>query len=1302
MPPITQFVPPPKSKPAPRPAPPVAKGVLQGVAQAVAPPVSQPAAVAAVSHAAGAGLSHVAKTAGSAQRSTARAVARTARSPTAQGAYARAVIDTFNAQSDPGQTAIMRGVLANRNAFESKIIIGYLRSQAHGRPLNLKAGTGPDLGGGETIAQSLEGLYGSLKGPETSAQQLEASSGLPTTVEGGLTAGGHALSGLIGKIPHNGSSGEQIAAAQGIPTSGQIGVNAGKDLANLPAESLTSIGLPIGQLLAGHPGQALDTAFVNPGRAILSDPGGMLVKHPLDTALAVAGVAHPISRVLDAGYRRVAGKVLDLKHPSVHLTANLTQEQPNLSPYPAIRGAQRERIALRYRKTNPATDATTIDNPPDALVPRTEAARGRGIRKGVSNIVGIRERIRRANVAAQIQAHAKNVLPSIGRRFVHGVKTALKDDPKAALIPGADVLGLIADHTLRRPETAIADLTKHRDKVASTRNELRGQPNAIAEHERYIASLNAALKNTDWRRAFAAADTHAPDYRLLEDAALKTDHFGSMNRNGLDRRSLQPVVTSHMANARLDPALGMVVDEPHPAYLSALDAVAHAQDNVRHAERATASRSAMSDEDVTAAKGQITKLQALLKRIKALADRPGTEGEGLAALARATVVKKKLDALEAKVRDHAPRGTGGVEAARRHLDAMRARLARTPATRPRKLSTAEMRAFDQQMTGGRPAPSYTSHQAPKGDSAFYVNGQKYPRKEIKTNTLYAYRHGLTDPSHEALLSARVHLQGVNDAHRTMDHLLHTLTVGHPSGGSWETFDRAQQDAPPGYSPINVGRMPRTSDALTPNDNIHPATLDEEAAKHGLSINERMQRSDATGTWNLIHNLAKKQLNQHADAISPNELQRTARWATGQFRNVALATSIRHIPGILQEGLIRSIASGVFIQHWIAERNVYDEAHKINPTLADERRIGLGGGTVAGSTRALQTRQVAAHFAGTRLEPIVREWQKFMRKPGARQLGTAWHAWTHFMLDNVEKTLETHQQRAAVGKQLLNEFGGLVRLQGDAAHFAAQHGYLPEVAARRLRAGTERVYGKWTDLTPNAQMALMASPFGMWWVNSVKWLVRLPVDHPLGTAALASTTIGTEKQRIALGLDMFAPGHLPLYEQGGIPSALGLVGSNYYSPAGVANDPLSTAFDMILPQVKPLFDAAAGNDWLGHALTSPDDPSGFNGTTPGQRGLVILNSVLGMFVPMYAKLQTIAEGGGSALGTSTLWAPQTKGPNPGPLSGVAKALNPLRLYHPGSAASGAPSLTQSLGGGGADLSQSLGGGGASLSQSLSSG
>lgn len=1025
----------------------------------------------------------------------------------------QAVKDVFNHQDPVHQAAILKGVQAGK-----------------ADPVTVKA-----------IDQAVKAMKGSDKA--ALAQYLVKSSGEGDVMNSGLgkvlsyinpfKASDFANSGTGG--PATGVPSGSAAIGAGAVVGGKTAValvkNTAKDAVNLPAEMFSSVAVPSEALLAGHPGKAISDV-AGPFAQMIEHPKSIpqqILAHPLDSYLMGAGAVHGVTGLAARGIRALPGDALGSQYevpPSVHLTGNLTHERPALSSYPLIRASQKAGEALKYKK-----------GPTGDLVPRSENLRERLLRHTVSrDLVGVRERIRRAAVDNQKVAHARSVLMSPAERLARSAKKALTYDPGSGLIHGANVLARIADHTVRKPETLIPDLQKHLDSVAATRPDLTGLPKALEHHDKYVAELKAAIDDKALQtpkhvqRLFDASDTYAKDVKPLENEAFTHNHFGAkMSKEGLLRRELQPVVLSHMPGARLDPKLGMVRDV---------------------------------------------------------------------------------------------------------------------AGKTRKLSTAEMVAFDKAQTGGRPL-AYTSHAAPKGDAAFYTSGQKYPVREIHRNTGYAFTHGLSDSTHEALLQHRVALENAINAHRSMDKILTSTVQGHPDGGFWKTFKDAKADAPEGKVPIRVGRLTEKPGAA---DSV--AGLDQEAAIRSLDINERLKPNEEPGKFGLIDKIVVDQLRQHENQISPNTFLRAARATTSQFRRVALGTSLRHLPGIAQEGLIRDIGAGVGVRSLLTGRNVFSELEKMDPRLAAERKVELSGGTLSGMTRMMETRQGSKYFSGSVLKPLMQGVEHLMKSPGPRQMATAWDHWQHFVINGSKNVLEGNQQTAAVGQALLRESGKLMRLQGKAAQDAAR-GLMDDRVARQLGAQVRRVQGTWTDLTPSGQTALMFSPFGMWWVNSVKWLARLPIDQPVKTGVLASTTVGTEKQRQAEGLDMFSPGRLSDYLQGSIPAGSKLIAQQYYSPAGVAGDPFETAESLVEPTLLPITQALMGDNYLGRQLSSPNNPTGYKTPSAGTDALVVLNSVLSNFLPLYTKAQTVAEGGASAYDTSTLFKPETKGPNPGAAAGLAK-------------------------------------------------
>lgn len=1055
-----------------------------------------------------------------------------------------------NAQTDPYTAKAVREAMDDLPIFEKTTLAKYL-------PHNTGITPGQLVGDVAKSVYSLTDQHNPLAGaykPQTlPAEKL-------------LAAGGKGAAGLIQRIPTGiGTPKEQkVIQEQSIGLGpGQLGKNLAKDAINLPAEALPSIAIPASEAATGHFKQALQ-AVTGPYVQAIEHPK-TIGQHPGNALLMFGGLLHPTARTLDQAQTLArTGELPNIKAESVHLTGNLTHERPDFSKSPIIRRSQKDVAKSLYQR-----------NDQGKLVPRSEAVHARLVKLETSRLVGQNERVRTAHRSQQIEAHAKTVLLPKAKRAIYNTRKALTYNPKAGLTPGADVLARIADGTIRRPDTVEKDLETHLRQVAANRPNLEGKPQAIKDHDAYIAELKSALKNKSFLKnpapAFKAASQYAKDYAPLEQQAHELGHFREMDKTALERRTLAHAVLTHMKGAHVDPEHGLSV--------------------------------------------------------------------------------------------------GG-----------------------RALSTDEMRQFVANQTGGRKL-AFTTDQAKSGDRAFYVSGQKRPPVAAQGNTYFNFTHGLTHPGHESLLEQRVRTQGIVDAHNSMNRLADQLLVQNERTGNvkaWGTFQAAKRDAPPGYQPIRLAQQFHPQGSLAKaleTGKVDLRSLEEEAASRSLDINSRLHEGSEPGQYALINEHAAAQLRAHEGLISPNTFYRGLRGLTGQFRTVALATSFRHLPGVFQEQLIRAAMEGIGPISWLAGRGAMKRAREINPELGERRMIEATGGGPTGQALALRTRQVSRHFAGSLLEPPLAAWEKFAVNPGIRQLRTAWHAWTHFTLQGTKRFLEENTAQAAIGKQVIADFGSrhglLAAAMGKWGQMVdeAAHGILDENTARQMGAYVRRVYGRWTDLTPGEQAALMFSPFGMWWTNSVAWLARMPVDHPVGAAFLAALNTGTEKQRQKLGLDMFSPGHLPLYQQGSVLIGGKLWNPSYYSAFGVAGNPGETAASLIAPWQSELWNAARGKDWKGDTINSPGNPKGRNKPPFADVLSVILNSAAGSFIPLYTKAEQVVTGGASSYDTSSVTSPQTKQANPGPLKGLEKAVMPIRLANATPPGSGAPGKVVFPGSGG---------------------
>jgi hypothetical protein len=609
--------------------------------------------------------------------------------------------------------------------------------------------------------------------------------------------------------------------------------------------------------------------------------------------------------------------------------------------------------------------------------------------------------------------------------------------------------------------------------------------------------------------------------------------------------------------------------------------------------------------------------------------------------------------------------------------------------RGKPIPTKMMREFARKQSGGRPI-AYVSHKVAfdeeKAARQAHFQGDRRPLPPGKRNFYYAYTHGLARPGHNVLTEQHVAMQGVVDALRNQNKRVETLSVGKPGGGYWDSHDAAMRDRPSNrYVAINISQPfhpPRALEAQVKD--LAPASVEEEARRYSLELRDRLQPG-MQGRWALIDRHVLDTLREHERSISPNKLLRGARAFNRYATTVALSTSAKHFPGIVQENLIRDVVSGVGFRSWVTGRRVLGRAEKLNPETGAERRVELTGGQQAGRLQSIRSFYVSDHWRGTNVHAVLRATEAMFKAPGPRQLRTAWQAYANFALGTTKHLLEEQHQIAGLGKAALGEHGyaeaarvgGLLSLfkralglHGEMLDDAAK-GVLDPAKSRQFRAVIDRMYGKWMDQTPSAQTALMFAPFGMWWVNSLRWLYRMPIDHPVLSGLSAASYRGTEAERQKLGLDMFGKGALPLYMQGSIPLGKGKVlGQNYYSPYGTLNNPVETASSLVQPWVAPVLEGAIGVNWLGKGLSSPGNPHGDRSkVTPGQSVQYILDSALGTLIPFYNKAQQILSGGTTYNTTNAGWLPtlelplKGKGTQPkGVVEGAKNAFLPWRLYH----------------------------------------
>ena len=154
-----------------------------------------------------------------------------------------------------------------------------------------------------------------------------------------------------------------------------------------------------------------------------------------------------------------------------------------------------------------------------------------------------------------------------------------------------------------------------------------------------------------------------------------------------------------------------------------------------------------------------------------------------------------------------------------------------------------------------------------------------------------------------------------------------------------------------------------------------------------------------------------------------------------------------------------------------------------------------------------------------------------------------------------------------------------------------------------------------------------APFMAWYRNALVFIARLPADHPIKTAGLATAYNASEDYRREHGLGEFLPGdeRAPRFLQGSLPVGEGKMRLEAFTPFGAISDPLGTPADLVLPQGRTIMQAAQGKDWKGDPLSRGEgDPE------LSTEAEAILSAVASGFIPGVSAIGRIRDKGGESF------------------------------------------------------------------------
>jgi hypothetical protein len=385
-----------------------------------------------------------------------------------------------------------------------------------------------------------------------------------------------------------------------------------------------------------------------------------------------------------------------------------------------------------------------------------------------------------------------------------------------------------------------------------------------------------------------------------------------------------------------------------------------------------------------------------------------------------------------------------------------------------------------------------------------------------------------------------------------------------------------------------------------------------------------------GPWVLQPEAYVAQLNAHMKMIGRGGVDPIGQGIGNVFRPLVLSTSPKWLVGNIVEAGLRSGVNRAGPRSWYTMNKVMKGLEKSDPNLhAVVMEEVLGGGHFAMSSRVAVHVSKDRFIPGSSLNQFAAAVGAFARAPGVKLLPQLWHAYTNFVMNTVNRSIERQFQTAMAGKRIRETLmdDDLLKLS-DKAMASAARGLtdINEVVA--LGRAVDRAYGRYSKFSPRQRYWVSTyTPFIAWSLNAVRFVYDvLPRDHPVLTGLLASAYVSSEDWRESKGLSFWAKNELPGFLQGSIPGEGGShLRASRYTPFGAfaeTGGPIGTFGNAFIPQFSSLIDNAGGKDWTGKKL--PDQ-------TPTGIAQAMGVTFLGQFVPFFGPTRDIATSKEKELG-----------------------------------------------------------------------
>ena len=481
-------------------------------------------------------------------------------------------------------------------------------------------------------------------------------------------------------------------------------------------------------------------------------------------------------------------------------------------------------------------------------------------------------------------------------------------------------------------------------------------------------------------------------------------------------------------------------------------------------------------------------------------------------------------------------------------------------------------------------------------------------------------------------------------------------------------------------PIHAG-----PDRVLNRANMPSSVASKTLQDFGLAEHKAIEELGPEGKFRLMPKSVSDRINEHDSLNNSTRAQRALQSFTNKWRSTALFTTPRWPVGTTQENMIRLAFASInpFAAFGLGP------AAKLGEALTDQ--FGALGdlGSMNDHFRSIATdpaateaqrfaarAQVSAIDAGTQYGSYVYNTVHRTHAdvlPAEAKAGMeAFTSWTPVsqMLAGWEKykgwlggklrTMETHTKQAMLGKTALSEtkrFTGewrsLMKRQ-DRAVRAYAEGKLTPATSAKLGDDIMNMAGNWATLTPDVRRATQTySPFGLWWLNSMKFVFQtLPKDHPFKTAALAAMMAGTGASK--------GEEAKPEYLRGGVSLNLPIVGHVtmtplHYSPFGIGVEPMTTAAGMVMPQLSDAALTAVGVNPLSYQSETPE---GSAPLSPGLRLGRALETFPEGLIPGVRPAEAVAREGGEQNNASLSPIAVKPGTKTGLIPAIAKAFAPF--------------------------------------------